>query len=281
MASILEIRDVDFARGEREIFRRLTLSVDGGSMTALLGPNGVGKSTLLSMISGLLQPQAGSILLNGRDVRKWARQELSRTVALVPQSLYVPFSFRVEEIVAQGRVPYLGRFGNMSLHDLQLVEEAMEAVDVLPLRKRVYDELSGGEMQRVKIAIALAQEPKLMLLDEPTQHLDIGRQIEIVQLLRRLNASGITIFAAIHDLSLARQSFTSAVLLTPEPACFARTVEEILRPELLERAFTVSGASLAEQMSAAQEPATDELSVGQNCRTTPRHRRRSINRREP
>ena len=281
MASILEFRDVDFARGEREIFRRLTLSVGGGEMTALLGPNGVGKSTLLSMISGLLQPAAGSISLHGRPLRKWERQELSRTVALVPQSLYVPFSFRVEEIVAQGRVPYLGRFGNMSRHDLQVVEQAMEAVDVLPLRKRVYDELSGGEMQRVKIAIALAQQPKLMLLDEPTQHLDIGRQIEIVQLLRRLNASGITIFAAIHDLSLARQSFKSAVLLTPEPACFTGPVEEILRPELLEKAFTVSGSSFAEQPSAAQEPVADDMRAAQNCRTTPRHRRRSINRREP
>jgi iron complex transport system ATP-binding protein len=282
MSSMVEFRDVDFARGEREIFRRLTLSIGGGDMTALLGPNGVGKSTLLSMISGLLQPQAGSILLNGRALRKWERQELSRTVALVPQSLYVPFSFRVEEIVAQGRVPYLGRFGNMSRHDLQVVEEAMEAVDVLPLRKRVYDELSGGEMQRVKIAIALAQQPKLMLLDEPTQHLDIGRQIEIVQLLQKLNASGITVFAAIHDLSLARQSFTSAVLLTPEPACFAGQVEEILLPELLERAFTVSGASFAEQPSAAQQPVADDVRAGQNCRRTPRHRRHSIgNRREP
>jgi iron complex transport system ATP-binding protein len=281
MAPILEIRDVDFARGEREIFRRLTLSIGSGDMTALLGPNGVGKSTLLAMIAGLLQPQAGSISLNGREVGKWERQELSRTVALAPQSLYVPFSLRVEEIVAQGRVPYLGRFGSMSRHDLQVVEEAMEAVDVMPLRKRVYDELSGGEMQRVKIAIALAQQPKLMLLDEPTQHLDIGRQIEIVQLLRRLNTSGITIFAAIHDLSLARQSFSSAVLLTPEPACFAGPVEEILRQELLERAFTVSGASFGEP-SAAQEPAVDDVRTGQNCRTTPRYRRRSIgNRREP
>jgi len=281
MASVLEFRDVDFARGEREIFRRLTLSIGVGDMTALLGPNGVGKSTLLSMISGLLQPQAGSISLNGRPLRKWERQELSRTVALVPQSLYVPFSFRVEEIVAQGRVPYLGRFGNMSRHDLQVVDQAMEAVDVMPLRKRVYDELSGGEMQRVKIAIALAQQPKLMLLDEPTQHLDIGRQIEIVQLLRRLNSSGITIFAAIHDLSLARQSFTSAVLLTPEPACFAGSVDEILRPELLERAFTVSGTSFTEQPSAVLEGA-DDVRAGQNCRTTPRHRRRSTgNRREP
>lgn len=280
MGSILEFRNVEFARGERQIFRNLTLSVGAGHMTALLGPNGVGKSTLLTMISGLLEPQSGNVSLNGREIRQWDRKELSRTVALVPQSLYVPFSFRVEEIVAQGRVPYLGRFGNMSRHDSDVVEQSMEAVDVLPLRKRVYEELSGGEMQRVKIAIALAQQPKLMLLDEPTQHLDIGRQIEIVQLLRRLNASGITIFAAIHDLSLVRQSFSSAVLLTPEPACFAGSMQEILRPELLERAFKVSGGNFGGETPEPSEPA-DEIRAGQNCRKAPRHRRRSGNRREP
>lgn len=277
MASILEIRNIDFAREERKIFSNLSLSIGAGDMTALLGPNGVGKSTLLSMVSGLLQPQSGTISLNGRELRRWERQELSRTVALVPQSLYVPFSFRVEEIVAQGRVPYLGRFGSMSRHDLQVVEEAMEAVDVLPLRKRVYEELSGGEMQRVKIAIGLAQEPKLMLLDEPTQHLDIGRQIEIVQLLRRLNAGGITILAAIHDLALVRQSFSSAMLLTQEPSCFVGPVQEILRPELLERAFGVSGGNFTSQPSAAPETA-DEISTGQACRNAPRRRR---SRRDP
>jgi ABC-type cobalamin/Fe3+-siderophores transport system ATPase subunit len=281
MNPMLEIRSVNFARGERKIFSDLNLSVANGGMTALLGPNGVGKSTLLNMVSGLLAPDSGSIRLSGRAIGDWERQELSRTVALVPQSLFVPFSFRVEEIVAQGRVPYLGRFGNMSGHDLDVVERAMEAVDVLSLRKRVYEELSGGEMQRVKVGIALAQEPKLMLLDEPTQHLDIGRQIEILQLLRKLNAKGITIFAAIHDLSLARQGFTSAVLLTPEPACFAGPAQEIMRPELLERAFRVSGGSLAEQQSWSDE-SIHEPRTGQNCRTTPRHRRQTWgSRREP
>jgi iron complex transport system ATP-binding protein len=242
MGTILQIRDLVFARGGRELFNAMNLSLRAGEMTALVGPNGVGKSTLLAMISGLLSPQSGSVLLFGRDVRKWQRKELSRTVALVPQSLYVPFSFRVSEIVAQGRVPHLGRFGNLSKNDYAAIDRAMEAVDVTRLRNRVFEELSGGEMQRVKIAIALAQEPKLMLLDEPTQHLDLGRQIEVVQLLRQLNSTGITIFAAMHDLELVRKNFDNAVVLTCEPACHVLAVEQLMQPDILESMFGLPAA---------------------------------------
>jgi iron complex transport system ATP-binding protein len=237
MATILELQDVGFNRQERGIFAGMSFGLASGEMTALVGPNGVGKSTLLAMISGLLPHYSGKILLNGRSVGDWGRKELSRTVALVPQSLHVPFAFRVEEIVSLGRAPYVGRFGKLSSHDVEVIEQSMAAVDVHSLRRRVFDELSGGEMQRVKIAIALAQQPKLMLLDEPTQHLDVGRQIEIVQLLRRLSTSGITILAAMHDLELVRCNFRNAILLSPEPSCFAGMVKEILRPELIEQAF--------------------------------------------
>jgi iron complex transport system ATP-binding protein len=245
MATMLEIRDVETVRGGRLLFDKMNFSLRPGDMSALIGPNGVGKTTLLGMICGLLRQDSGTVVLNGRPISNWNRKELSRTVALVPQTLHVPFPFRVEEIVAQGRVPYLGRFGKLSQHDVDVVERAMEAVDVWPLRHRVFNELSGGEMQRVKIAVALAQEPQLMLLDEPTQHLDVGRQIEIVQLLRRLNDQGMTIFSAMHDLTLVRENFRDAILLTTEPSCFAGSLHEILRPELLERAFGVSGTNFA------------------------------------
>ena len=266
---MLEVRNVTFAREERKLFEQMSFTVRAGEMTALLGPNGVGKSTLLAMISGLLKQQSGSLILGGRSLQDWTRRELSRTVSLVPQTLHVPFLFRVEEIVAQGRVPYLGRFGALSTLDIRVIERAMDDVDVLPLRRRIFNELSGGEMQRVKIAVALAQQPKLMLLDEPTQHLDVGRQIEIVQLLRRLNESGITILAAIHDLALVRDNFETAVLLTSEPSCMAGTVREILSPKLLERAFGVSGAHFT--------PRKDQWGVPIDARETPSDRTRLPN----
>ena len=127
---------------------------------------------------------------------------------------------------------------------MEKVEAALEAVDLVSMRNRVFAELSGGEHQRVKIAIGLAQEPQLMLLDEPTQHLDLGRQIELMALLRRLVDRGITIVAAVHDLAMARENFSSGILLSPGAPAISGSVEELLRPKLLERAFSVERLAL-------------------------------------
>jgi iron complex transport system ATP-binding protein len=242
---LLELQNLSFCRGKHSILEGLCFSAAPQEMIALIGPNGVGKTTLLKLICRLLKPSAGTILLERRPIASWQRQELSRCVALVPQELDIPFDFRVEEVVAQGRVPHLSLLGSLSAGDREVIESAMEAVDVVDLRDRVYSELSGGERQRVKIAIALAQQPKLMLLDEPTQHLDVGRQIELIALLRRLNNRGIAILAAIHDLNLVLENFSSAILLTPEPSWMAGPVPELLRHDVLERAFSVDRSSLA------------------------------------
>jgi iron complex transport system ATP-binding protein len=245
-STILEFRDVTFSRGQRMLLDRMSFAVEKQEMVALLGPNGVGKTTLLKIASRLLQPNSGSVLLHGQPLGSWSRRELPRSIALVPQELELPFNFRVEEIVAQGRVPYQPFFGGSTSVDREAIETAMEAVDVARLRHRIYSELSGGERQRVKIAIGLAQQPKLMMLDEPTQHLDVGRQIELVALLRRLNQRGLTIIAAVHDLNLVAENFTSVILLTPEPAWIAGPTAEVLRPDLLGRAFCVSQSALAQ-----------------------------------
>lgn len=248
---MLELHNVSFAHGPRTIFHDLRVTVKRGEMVALLGPNGVGKTTLLKVIAGLLPPASGTVVIENRALHLWTRSEISRYVSLVPQELELPFAFRVEEIVAQGRVPHLGFFGGLRSHDREAVERAMEAVDILRLRNRVFAELSGGERQRVKIAIGLAQEAHLMLLDEPTQHLDIGRQVELISLLRRLNESGITIVAAMHDLALVREGFLSSILLTPEPGYMTGPTAELLRPELLERAFCVDRSRLQSLLAPA------------------------------
>ncbi|PSH03289.1 MAG: cobalamin ABC transporter ATP-binding protein [Acidobacteria bacterium] len=254
MSTILEFCNVGFARRERSIFSDLSFSVEHGEMVALMGPNGVGKTTLLNLASGLLCPSSGEILVQGRAVRAWGRRQLSCCVALVPQHLEVPFAFRVEEIVAQGRTPHLSFFGGISSRDSEIIENAMEAVDILKMRNRIFSELSGGERQRVKIAIGLAQQPKLMLLDEPTQHLDLGRQIELMDLLRRLNERGITIMAAVHDLALVRESFSKAILLTPDAPAMTGAAKELLQADLLERAFSVERAGLDRYLSIDPMP---------------------------
>ena len=245
-SNILEFRDVSFSRGPRLLLDKLSFGIETQEMVALLGPNGVGKTTMLKLASRLLQPTAGNVLLEGKPLASWPRQHLPRCIALVPQELELPFNFRVEEIVAQGRVPYLPLFGAGTAEDHEAVESAMEAVDIVGLRHRPYSQLSGGERQRVKIAIGLAQQAKLMLLDEPTQHLDVGRQIELIALLRRLNERGITIVAAVHDLHLVAENFSSVILLTPEPSWIAGPVAEVMRPDLLGRAFCVSQSDLAQ-----------------------------------
>jgi iron complex transport system ATP-binding protein len=244
MSAILEFRNVSFGFGARTIFEDLSFTVDTGGMVALMGPNGVGKTTLLKLATGLLRPTSGHVLVHGQELGDWSRRQLSCCVALVPQQLEVPFAFRVEEVVAQGRVPHLGFLGRASAKDMEKVEAALEAVDLVSMRNRIFAELSGGEHQRVKIAIGLAQEPQLMLLDEPTQHLDLGRQIELMALLRRLVDRGITIVAAVHDLAMARENFSSGVLLSPGAPAIAGSVEELLRPKLLERAFSVERLAL-------------------------------------
>ncbi|MDR3762937.1 MAG: ABC transporter ATP-binding protein [Acidobacteriota bacterium] len=255
--AILEFRDVAFSHGEHNVLSGVNFAVRPGEMVALMGANGAGKTTLLRLAAGLLQPGAGDVLFQQRCIREWPRQLFARRVALVPQELEVPFAFRVEELVAQGRMPHLGFFGGLSAADRAAVEEAMEAVDLMPLRHRVFSELSGGEHQRVKLAIGLAQQPDVMLLDEPTQHLDLGRQIELMALLDKLVARGITIVAAIHDLALAREHGSSGVLLMPGGQAECGALESLLQPELLRNAFDVTDAALESYLGStvAQETA--------------------------
>jgi iron complex transport system ATP-binding protein len=162
---------------------------------------------------------------------------VARTVALVPQQLDVPFQFTVREVVEQGRTPYLGFLRGPMSEDRVAVDRALDLADVTGFQQRIFNELSGGERQRVKIALGLAQEPKLLLLDEPTQNLDIGRQVELIDLLHFLRAEGITIFASIHDLQLVEGNFSSVLLLSPDTPLMNGTPEEILKPAILEKAF--------------------------------------------
>ena len=158
-------------------------------------------------------------------------------VALVPQRFEVPFDFTVEQIVEQGRTPYLGLFSGFSRQDRIAVERALDLTNVTSLRKRIFNELSGGERQRVKIALGLAQEPRLLLLDEPTQNLDLGRQLELLAYVRVLNDEGVTILAAMHDLQLIPGAFSSVLLLGPDQEVRKGDPQDILRPEILERVF--------------------------------------------
>ena len=237
MTPLLSFRDVSFGYDRLDLIQSVSFDLEGGSCTALIGPNGAGKTTMLRLAAGTLQSQSGSVLLNGIPLHTLARRTVARTIALVPQQLEIPFQFTVREVVEQGRTPYLGFLRGPMSEDRMAVDRALDLADVTGLQQRVFNELSGGERQRVKIALGLAQQPKLLLLDEPTQNLDIGRQVELIDLLHFLRAEGITIFASIHDLHLVESNFSSVLLLSPDMPLMNGVPEEVLKPSVLEKAF--------------------------------------------
>jgi iron complex transport system ATP-binding protein len=191
----------------------VTLLAASGEMLGLIGPNGAGKSTLLKLASGVLRPTTGAIRLHGADLRSLRRPEVARQVAVVPQDFSVQFAYTVRQIVELGRIPHTGIWGLLQPDDNAAVQRALEATQTVELADRVYNDLSGGERQRVLLALALAQDADVLLLDEPTAHLDIKHQIEILELLSTLNRDcGLTVVAVLHDLNLAARYFSRLVL---------------------------------------------------------------------
>jgi iron complex transport system ATP-binding protein len=237
---MLRLSEVNFAYNSEPVLEGVTLSIREGDRVALIGPNGIGKTTLLKLAAGLLEPSSGSIEFVGRPMEGFSRRVLARFIALVPQQMNVPFEFTVRQIVEQGRTPYVSLLGSLRREDHLAIEEAMERTGVTRLKGRVYNRLSGGEQQRVRIAIALAQQPKLLLLDEPTQHLDFVRQDEVLELVSRLNSDGVTVVAAIHDLHAASMFFPWVVLLGQKRMIYQGSSTEVLRPEILSAGFGAS-----------------------------------------
>lgn len=237
MTPILEFTEIAFSYAERPVFEHISLTLEAGSCTAVIGPNGVGKTTLLRIAAGTLTATSGRVLLAGRPPATMPLWKRSRLVALVPQQLDVPFDFTVEQIVEQGRSPYLGLLRGLMREDRLAVDRALDFADVSGLRLRIFNELSGGERQRVKVALGLAQEPKLLLLDEPTQNLDIGRQVDLIDLLHSLRDEGITILASIHDLHLVHSSFSIVHLMGFDRSLSSGSPTEVLTPARLACVF--------------------------------------------
>jgi len=214
MSAHLRFLEVSFGYGSTTVLDRINLDLPPGSLAALIGPNGAGKTTLLGLASGTLRPRAGTILLDGTDLARVPASLRARRIALVPQSLMIPFAFTVREVVALGRTPYLHPLRGESAADRAAIEQALELTDTARFARRCIHDLSGGERQRVIIALALAQEPDLLLLDEPTANLDVAHQLAILELIRGLNRrTGLTVLAAIHDLNLAALCFERILVL--------------------------------------------------------------------
>ena len=201
--------------GQREVLRGLDLEAVQGSLTALAGPNGVGKSTLLRLIAGALRPARGGVTVMGQDIAQLSGRERARLVAMVPQNPELPRGASALEVVLMGRNPHLRLLSWETAADVEIALESLRMTDAEELAERPVQELSGGERQRVAIAMSLAQQTPVILLDEPTANLDLAYQPTIMRLLRDLAADGRTVITAVHDLTLAGQ-FCDEVALVSE-----------------------------------------------------------------
>ena len=213
-APVLHADGVTVEIGTRAVLRDVSLAVAGGERVALIGPNGAGKSTLLRALAGTLQPTAGRVLLGGAPIAMLERVQVARRLAVVPQQAALPFAMRVEEVVALGRLPHEAPLRGTRPADRAAVAAAIERVGVGHLMGRDARELSLGERQLVLLALAVAQDAPVMLLDEPTVHLDLRHQVEAMELLRDLNErDGTAMIAVLHDLGLAAHFFPRLVLI--------------------------------------------------------------------
>ena len=195
--------------------QQVTVAIERGRIVGILGPNGSGKTTLLRLLAGILEPEAGTVTLEGRNLPSIPRAALARSIAVVPQETHLAFDYSVLEIALMGRYPHLGTFELEGPRDIAIAREALAATGTAALERRRFATLSGGEKQRVVIASALAQEAEILLLDEPTASLDVGAQFDVAALLTRLNRDrGLTIVVATHDLNFAAALCGSLVMLS-------------------------------------------------------------------
>ncbi|MHB0977183.1 MAG: ABC transporter ATP-binding protein [Candidatus Aquicultorales bacterium] len=250
MSAGITVDNLSFEYGDRRVLKSITACFEKGRFTSILGPNGSGKTTLLRSMSRLLKPAEGVVYIDGRAVASFKVKELARNMAVVPQETTHTFAFSAIEVVMMGRTAHLGRLQLEGKDDFSVVRRAMEATNTWPLRDRPVTELSGGEKQRVIIAQALAQEPKALLLDEPTLHLDLNHQLEVMSLLKQLNAGGLTVVAVLHDLNLAAYYSDTLVLVEegyvrsvgpPGDVLTPRSIKEIFKADVLVEKHPVTG----------------------------------------
>lgn len=235
----LQTSRLTYSADGRLIIDGVDCTAPGGAVTGVLGPNGSGKSTLLRLVAGALEPEHGAILLSGADLRAMSRRERARRLALVEQENPPEVPLTVLDVVLLGRTPHRSRWGHDSASDVAVARGSLGRVGAADLEGRAFGTLSGGERQRVHLAAALAQEPRLLLLDEPANHLDVAAQLALLDLVGDLTADGVTVLMAMHDLNHALRWCDHVVLMSHGRVRAAGLPETVLSPELVEEVYHV------------------------------------------
>ena len=237
---MIATKNLTFAYAEEPVLNDISLNFRAGEFAGVIGPNGSGKSTLLKLIGGILPPPSETVFFKNRELSHYKKKELAVSIAWIPQEKQMAFAFKVIDIVMMGRHPYLSPLAFEGENDYQIAEEAMRQTQVLEFANRSFNEISGGEKQRVMIASAISQKPEVMLLDEPTSALDIKYQIEILNILKQLNGEeNKSLILAMHDLHLASKFCKRLILLKKGRIFYEGPPAEVLQKEILEEVYEV------------------------------------------
>lgn len=248
--SRLEALNADLAYDRRIVVKDLSLAIPDGRITAIVGPNACGKSTLLRALARLLRPRQGAVVLDGRDIQEYPTREVARRLGLLPQSPLAPAGIRVLDLVSRGRTPYQSLFRQWSEQDTKAVGDAMASTGTTHLADRMVDELSGGQRQRVWVAMVLAQQTDLLLLDEPTTFLDIAHQIEVLDMVAKLNRDGRrTIVIVLHDLNLACRYAHHLVAMRDGAVISAGPPEAVISSDLVRAVFGIEAVVMADPVT--------------------------------
>ena len=251
--SRIEATDLSISYGRRPIIEGMNLTIPESKITSIIGPNGCGKSTLLKTVARIMKPLSGSILLDGKAIHKQSTKEIAKKIAILAQSPHTPDEITVKDLVSYGRSPYQKGFGQLTAKDWEMIHWALEETNLLEYADRFVHALSGGQRQRVWIAMALAQDTDILLLDEPTTYLDLAHQLDVLQVLERLNKKqGKTIVMVLHDLNHASRFSDYIVSMREGEVIKAGAPREVMTNEVLRSVFDIDA-------HIVEDPATKKL----------------------
>lgn len=236
----LEIKNAVCGYGSKNIVENISVSIKSGEILCLLGPNGVGKTTFFKTILGFLKLKGGEILIDGENIQHYNKKKLAKLIGYVPQAHTPPFPFSVLDVVVMGRTAHLGTFATPTKKDVEMAEEALELLGVSFLKDRIYTEISGGERQMVLIARALTQEPKILVMDEPTSNLDFGNQIRVLEQINLLSKKGLGVIMTSHFPNHAFLCSTKVALMQKNNNFIVGDVDEVVTEENLKSAYGIN-----------------------------------------
>lgn len=235
----VEVKNLNFSYRKTPTLNNISFKVEKGEFLGIIGPNGSGKTTLLKTLNKILKTKEAQILIDEKNIEEYKLRELARKIAYVPQNTSINFDYTAYEVALMGRNPYLGKFQSETQEDYEVIKKIFKLTNCSKLAERNFSDLSGGEKQKIIFSRALVQEPKILLLDEPTTHLDIYNQIEYMELLKKFQNEGLTIIMVVHDLNLAAQYCDKLILMSEGKIYAMGSVEEVLTENNIKKVFNI------------------------------------------